>query len=129
MAARPKLASILLVAAAASVLAVGAVSAAARAAAPAKWIVFSVVPPGQHVDQLFRIRSSGTGLQKLTSGPYPSIAPAFSPGGKRIAFPRTGVGILTMDVNGKSVHRLTTNGRDGFPAWSPDGKQIVFIRP
>ncbi len=34
-----------------------------------------------------------------------------------------------MDVNGKAIHRLTTNGRDGFPAWSPDGKQIVFLRP
>ena len=129
MAARPKLVSILLVVVAAFVLAVGAVSAATRAAAPAKWIVFSAVPPGQHIDQLFRIRSSGGGLKKLTTGPYPSDAPAFSPDGARIAFSRAGVGIVTMDVNGKAVHRLTTNGRDGFPAWWPDGKQIVFLRP
>ena len=24
---------------------------------------------------------------------------------------------------------LTSNGRDSFPTWSPDGKQIAFIRP
>jgi hypothetical protein len=65
----------------------------------------------------------------VTSGPYPSIAPAFSPDGKSIAFARSGIGIVTMDVDGRHVHRLTTNGRDSFPAWSPDGKQIAFVRP
>src|SRR5262249_20395236 len=127
MTAGVKLASVVAIVSAA--VAVVAVSAAARAAAPAKWIVFSAVPPGPHVGQLFRIRSSGGGLRKLTSGSYPSDAPAFSPDGTRIAFSRAGVGIVTMDVNGKAIHRLTTNGRDGYPAWSPDGKQIVFTRP
>jgi Tol biopolymer transport system component len=123
-----KLRSMLLIASVMCAVMVGAVAATAGATAPAKWIVFAAVPSGQHVDQLFRIRSSGDGLKSLTKGQYPSIAPAFSPDGKRIAFSRAGVGILTMDVNGKALHRLTTNGRDSFPAWSPDGKKIAFLR-
>jgi len=106
-----------------------AVAATAGAAAPVRWIVFSATPPLQHTDQLFRMQSSGKGLQQITTGGYPSIAPAWSPDGKRIAFARTGVGILTMNVDGTGLQRLTKNGRDGFPAWSPDGKQIAFVRP
>ena len=30
---------------------------------------------------------------------------------------------------GRAASTLTANGRDSFPAWSPDGKQIAFIRP
>jgi len=124
-----KLRSLLLTVSAAFAVALGAVAAMAGATAPAKWIVFAAVPSGQHVDQLYRIRPSGAGLTILTKGQYPSIAPAFSPDGTRIAFARAGVGLVTMDVNGKALRRLTTNGRDSFPAWSPDGKQIAFVRP
>jgi len=121
--------SLVLIASGALVLVLGAAAATAGGAASAKWLVFSAVPPGQHVDQLFRIRTSGTGLRRVTSGPYPSIAPAFSPDGKSIALARVGIGIVTMDVDGRHLRRLTTNGRDSFPAWSPDGKQIAFVRP
>jgi hypothetical protein len=124
-----KLRSLLLIVSAAFAVALGAVAAMAGTTAPAKWIVFAAVPSGQHVDQLFRIRSSGASLQVLTKGQYPSIAPAFSPNGARIAFARAGVGIVTMDPNGKALRRLTRNPRDSFPAWSPDGKQIAFVRP
>jgi dipeptidyl aminopeptidase/acylaminoacyl peptidase len=127
--ARSKLRSMLVIVSAALAVVLGSVAATAGAAAPAKWIVFAAVPSGQHVDQLFRIRSSGAGLKRLTKGQYPSIAPAFSPDGRRVAFARAGVGLVTMDVNGKALRRLTTNGRDSFPAWSPDGKQIAFVRP
>ena len=67
---RATLASILLIVSAAFALVLGAAGATAGATAPAKWIVFSATQPGQHIDQLFRIRSSGAGLKRLTKGQY-----------------------------------------------------------
>src|SRR5713101_3058907 len=106
-----------------------ATAATAGASADQRWIVFSADPAGLNFEQLYRIHPAGDGLRQLTTGGYSSIAPAFSPDGKRIAFARLGVGILTMNVDGTGLRRLTTNGRDSFPAWSPDGSHIAFVRP
>jgi hypothetical protein len=105
--------------------------AAARASSAAEdgTIVFSATSPDSQVDQLFSVKASGEGLKQLTTGSYPSDAPAFSPNGKRIAFERIGVGILTMNPDGTGLKRVTTNPRDSYPTWSPDGTHIAFVRP
>ena len=109
--------------------ALGWVVAIATAPAAGAVIVFSATPQGSQTDQLFSIDPSGSGLKQLTTGANPAEGPAFSPNGKRIAFQRSTVGIFTMNVDGTGLHRLTTNGRDSYPTWSPDGKSIAFVRP
>jgi hypothetical protein len=107
-----------------------AVSAATgRATGTSGWIVFSAAPQGSQIDQLFRIQPSGSGLQQITTGSLPAIAPAFSPAGTRLAFTRIGFGIFTINVGGSGLRRVTTNGRDSYPTWSSDGKSIAFVRP
>jgi Tol biopolymer transport system component len=111
------------------VLAVGLTLVATGAAAPAQWIVFSGTSPQSSVTQLFRIQTSGEGLQQITTGYLPAIAPAFSPNGKRIVFARTGSGLFLASPDGTGLKRLTSNGRDSFPTFSPDGTRVAFIRP
>jgi hypothetical protein len=108
------------------VLAVAA--STAGAANQPRWIVFSASSTGHINAQLYRIQTSGQGLKQLTTGSYPSFAPNFSPDGKRIVFARTGVGILSVNLDGTGLRRLTKNARDSFPTFSPDGKQIAFVR-
>lgn len=110
--------------------AIAAVLAAsgARASGPGL-IVFSASESGKFTQQLFSVEPSGDGLKQLTNGGVNALAPAFSPSGARIAYVRFGYGIYTMSPDGTHLHRLTTNGRDSYPAWSPDGKWIAFVRP
>ena len=57
--------------------------------------------------------------------------PAWSPGGKRIAFSGwvdDNFEIFIADIDGSSLIRLTNNSYDDLaPAWSPDGTKIAFV--
>src|SRR5947209_231118 len=55
--------------------------------------------------------------------------PAFSPDGSKIAYSggKGGLGhIWVRDVDGKLPRQVTKLRYEVSPAWSPDGKQIVF---
>lgn len=66
-------------------------------------------------------------LSAMTLGDRGAV---FSPDGKKVAFwgwDQSYRALLWIyDLPSKSVRRLTTEGYDFYPHWSPDGKKIVF---
>ena len=65
--------------------------------------------------------------------------PTFSPDGEQVAFKWSGersdndisanYDIYVKMIGSSEIHRLTTDpAGDGVPSWSPDGRQIAFVR-
>jgi TolB protein len=85
--------------------------------------------------QLYIMDSDGSGVTRMTDGGYATSA-SWSPNGQFIAFAwdrKYGPGapggqdIYVMEVATKKWIQLTHDmGRCDFPAWSPDGRHIVF---
>jgi len=105
------------------------VHVARSAAADARWIVFAASTGGGVPDQLYRVQTTGAGLQQITTGSKPATDPAFSPNGSTIVFARLGSGIFRVGLDGSGLKRLTSGSRDTYPVWSRDGRRIAFIRP
>jgi Tol biopolymer transport system component len=111
------------------VFGVGTVQTAGGAPGATRWIVFSALPNGLNPAQLFRIETTGTGLQQITHGSSsPATHPSFSPDGKRVVFARLGKGIFVSNLDGSGVRRLTSGSRDFCPVWAPAGQRIAFTR-
>jgi Tol biopolymer transport system component len=84
--------------------------------------------PGLDYDSLDAIRPDTSGFRTIADGVGPG-GHDWSPDGARIVFAsQTGVDsyIAVMRRNGTGRRRLVRNGRD--PAYSPDGRRIVFVR-
>ena len=94
-----------------------------------KWIAFTSERDGSA--DLYRIRTDGSGLERLTDDPAFDDQAAFSPDGKQIVFVTTRSGgranLWILDVDARRAKALTSGtGGDFRPAWSPDGKWIAF---
>jgi serine/threonine protein kinase len=75
---------------------------------------------------IFLQRPGGAPRNLTADSPADDSEPAYSPDGNQIAFrsERDGGGLYLMGATGESVRRLTDTGYD--PAWSPNGKEIVY---
>jgi Tol biopolymer transport system component/DNA-binding winged helix-turn-helix (wHTH) protein len=68
----------------------------------------------------------------LVAMPGREYLPTFSPDGNQVAFTHVGepntVGIYVTLVDGERPLRLTTNAGDSNASWSPDSREIAFVR-
>ena len=97
-----------------------------------KWLVFSGDDVTTYDEEynIFKARSDGSGLTRLTNTPIPDgvdLYPAWSPTGDTIAYTTSSAStpywtIRVMNSDGTNQHTLmAAGGNDLYPDWSPDG--------
>ena len=80
--------------------------------------------------EIYSIRSDGSGLRRLTHLRGHAVHPDWSPSGRRIAFAlerKDGSShVMVMRADGRNLRDLTRSGFETQPAFTPDGRHLVF---
>jgi serine/threonine protein kinase/Tol biopolymer transport system component len=101
-----------------------------RVSPDGRWIAFHSTLPQE---DLFVVRTDGTGLRRLTNDRPNDRHPQWSPDGSRLLFYSNRSGryeAWTIRADGGGLEQLTATKGDSviYPIWSPDGKRIAFSR-
>lgn len=94
-----------------------------------RWVVFTSERNGSA--NIYRVRTDGSGLERLTDDPAYDDQAALSPDNRSVAFVSSRdhgtTDIYILDLATRKVRNLTNSpGGDFRPSWSPDGQTIAF---
>jgi TolB protein len=94
-------------------------------------IAFVMGPKNQ---QIFRMNTEGSNIERLTNGEGEASNPAWNADGQHLLFAWTrgyatgNFNVFLMDVSTREYDQLTSNaGRNENPNWGPDGRHLVFV--
>jgi len=92
-----------------------------------RWLAFGSW--GRQED-IFVVRTDGSGLRQLTDDFHRDRGPRWSPDGHKIAFFSNRSGkfeIWTIRPDGTDLQQVThTNGQVAWPVWAPDSRRLVY---
>jgi Tol biopolymer transport system component len=112
------------------VIAVAAVSGAARASFPGEPGLIAFMSNRGGNFHIYTVKQNGKDIDQLTTDPGADQFPSWSPDGSKIAFTSTRDGnaeIYLMNADGSDQARLTSNpSYDENPVFSPDGSKVAF---
>jgi len=90
---------------------------------------------GSPKEQIYRMNSAGSGIERISNGEGEASNPAWSPDGQHVAFAWTRgymsgeFNIFVIDIGKpQEYEQLTHDGKNENPVWAPDGAHIVFMR-
>jgi Tol biopolymer transport system component len=91
-----------------------------------QWIAFG---GGNFKEDLFLVRTDGSGYRQLTDDDYRDRNPAWSPDGKRLAFFSNRAGnynLWSIRPDGSGLEQISSSTTQlVIPKWSPDGTKIA----